>query len=357
MKRIIFLSNEAGMGGSAFYQALNIDYLLSNGNHVVLVDEKPKYTLNYVQLQNEANFRVIKARVWSGNSEINAGLKALMKSYDKTIIALSNPGVLVRNFLILKDLKNQFKTKVIITIHSGMLSMTLRRYMLEWAASFAMLFLTKVVYVSKFTKQYWHRRYPWLYLSHSSIIPNGIKIPEVNLRKDAKGKFRIGFVGRLHPEKDPKLFCEIARFARKRTDKAEFHVFGDGPLYGILKKEYSSAVIFHGRVVEQEDIYNSIDLLLVTSPVENCPYAVLQAKSYGVPTVACSVGGISEIVEAEIDGILSRDRKIESMFDAIEKCIAKYDKLTNGCLKTRSRYSIETSAKMTWGDLLPLMSS
>jgi len=351
MKQIIFLSYEPGMGGSAFYQAINIDYLLSNGNNVILIDENPEYTLNYVQMPNHDHFKVIKEKVWSGGNEINPLLKTLVKSYKKTIIALSNPGVLVRYFSILKNIRNQFKTKIIITLHSGMLSMTARRYFLEWAASFAMLHMNKVIFVSIFTQHYWKKRYPWLHISDSCVVSNGVTIPQILINRRRNGNLRIGFVGRINPEKDPKLFCEIAQLARNLRSAMEFHMFGDGPLLLKLEREYYSSIILHGLVKNQDEIYNQIDLLLVTSPVENCPFAVLQAKSYGIPTVSSAVGGLPEIIQSGLDGIVIKERTAESMLKALQEAQIIYDKLSIGCLKNRLKYSIQKSAQNTWDDL------
>ena len=55
---------------------------------------------------------------------------------------------------------------------------------------------------------------------------------------------------------------------------------------------------------KKEFIYNKINLLFVTSDIENCPLNVLEAKSYGIPTITISNGGIKEIIKNNKDGFL-----------------------------------------------------
>jgi glycosyltransferase involved in cell wall biosynthesis len=57
---------------------------------------------------------------------------------------------------------------------------------------------------------------------------------------------------------------------------------------------------------------------LTTSPIENCPFAVLESKSYGIPTLSLSEGGIREIIKNKKDGILLNN---ETSIENIEKNI------------------------------------
>ena len=43
----------------------------------------------------------------------------------------------------------------------------------------------------------------------------------------------------------------------------------------------------------------------MTSPIENCPFSVLEAKSYGIPTlIYFTKGGVDEIIKNNYDGII-----------------------------------------------------
>ena len=59
-------------------------------------------------------------------------------------------------------------------------------------------------------------------------------------------------------------------------------------------------------------------MLLTTSPIENCPFTVLESKSYAIPTLSLSEGGIREIIKNKKDGILLNN---ETSIENIEKNI------------------------------------
>ena len=48
----------------------------------------------------------------------------------------------------------------------------------------------------------------------------------------------------------------------------------------------------------------------MTSPIENCPFNVLEAKSYGIPTLCIlTKGGINEIIRDKFDGLIINSEK------------------------------------------------
>ena len=342
----MFLSFETG--GAATYQAQNINFLLSRGHQVVLVDERPEFTMSKVNGLLSSQLQIIHAPVWSSVSETSVLIATLSGSAEKIFFVLSNPVLLVRYYLVLAQAAKQGMAKVAITIHSGMLTMTWRRYLLEWAASFACLRLDDIIYVSHFTRCYWERRYPWMRWGRVRVVPNGVYLPLAVTPRRKPDRLKVGFVGRVHREKDPALFCETARLAKRQSLPFDFHLFGDGPLRAELEREYTPCVEWHGQVESTEAIYSNIDILLMTSPIENCPLALLEAKSYGIPVVSAPVGGITEITEHGVDSILASKLSAESLLFALEEAQCCYAALSQGCLKTRGQYCAESLGQVTW---------
>ena len=91
---------------------------------------------------------------------------------------------------------------------------------------------------------------------------------------------------------------KVAKNINKK--KIEFYIFGEGSIK--IKKKYANIKIY--KWTKKEKIYNKINLLFVTSKIENCPLSVLEAKSYGIPTITISKGGIKEIIKNYKDGII-----------------------------------------------------
>jgi glycosyltransferase involved in cell wall biosynthesis len=114
-------------------------------------------------------------------------------------------------------------------------------------------------------------------------------------------------VGNLVPEKDHAL--AIAALA-KLAD-ATLLVAGDGPLRAELEQRaaragVASRVRFLGSVPQGAlvDYYNAADALVLTSRREGMPNVVLEALACGTPVVATRVGGVPEVVAADVAGRL-----------------------------------------------------
>jgi glycosyltransferase involved in cell wall biosynthesis len=341
------LSYEPGTGGAATYQAYQIDFLLTHGHQVVFVDERPEFTLANVKQSSALGFRVLTAPVWANRQQTIADLNETLASTDVAVISLCNPGVLIRYYPWLIRQRRRGR-RVVITMHSGMLTMTTRRYLLEWAASLAILGLADVTYVSWFTRRYWENRYPWTRLARARVVPNGVDIPLQLPVKQRKINLQVGFIGRLSSEKDPRLYCQVARLAQTAGLPFEFCLAGDGPLRLSLEQEFGSALIWLPPLTIVSNVYSSIDLLMMTSPVENCPYVLLEAKSNGVPVVAASVGGIPEIVVSGVDGCLTAIRSPDALLAALVEAGRSHEELVKGCLENRSRYDVKHQCHVTW---------
>ena len=92
--------------------------------------------------------------------------------------------------------------------------------------------------------------------------------------------------------------------------------FGDGPLAKELKELAETKMgknplvtfEFKGHFTNTEliDYYNtnSFDLFINVSESEGLPVSIMEAMSFGIPVIATNVGGVSEIVEHEKNGIL-----------------------------------------------------
>jgi glycosyltransferase involved in cell wall biosynthesis len=119
----------------------------------------------------------------------------------------------------------------------------------------------------------------------------------------------VGGVGRLHYQKNFPLFLEVATGVCSRLPQVIFVIAGEGPERALLeemsrKLGVADRVRFLGFVKEMPELYQSLDLLLLTSHFEGTPLTVLEAMAMGVPVVASRVDGVEEVLEDSRDGIL-----------------------------------------------------
>ena len=121
------------------------------------------------------------------------------------------------------------------------------------------------------------------------------------------GVLRVGMIARMnHRYKNHSGFLRIAaQIHRNRAHQsmpdAEFVLVGDGPLRPELENEASSlglgsSAIFLGDRQDMPAVLASLDVAVLTSDSESLSNVILEAMAAGLPVVAFSVGGNSELV-------------------------------------------------------------
>ena len=81
-------------------------------------------------------------------------------------------------------------------------------------------------------------------------------------------------------------------------------------------------VIVLERVLDIEDYLQAADLGLFTSESESFGLSILEAMSFGCPSVATHVGGIPEVVQDGVSGVLVDSADAASLACAVENLIA-----------------------------------
>jgi len=162
-----------------------------------------------------------------------------------------------------------------------------------------------------------------------SVVYNGIDEGEFSPKEDKRGSwgfrkedFLIGILGRVSEEKGHFLAVEaVGRLALKYKN-IYLLVAGKGKVESALKS-FISTVELAKRVkfvdCEANDFLSSIDLLLAPSKKEGFGYSIVEAFFKGVPVVGYNVGGISEIIKDQQNGVLFYDYDSFSLAQAIEK--------------------------------------
>lgn len=132
----------------------------------------------------------------------------------------------------------------------------------------------------------------------------------------------IGYVGRFAPVKDlPLLFGAFREFLRT-SPGAHLVLAGDGPLGEELRVMAAHLGIapnvhFIGWCDDLPRLYATFDVVVLTSRNEGTPVALIEAMAAGVPVVATAVGGIVDIVQDDVTGVLVRTRTPQAVAAAI----------------------------------------
>lgn len=198
-----------------------------------------------------------------------------------------------------------------------------------------------------------------------SVIINGIDMREFKKTRNSafglkkslgirKGMRIVGSVGRLSKEKGYKYLLEAATKVLREIPDVCFLIVGDGPLRAELA-QYAKALGIYDRVVftgfrkDIKDFYSLMDVYALTSSMEGMPMAMMEAMATGVPVVAVNVGGISNIIRHNENGILlnSNDpgKLSESILYLLTNHIESAGIAANAKITIRQDHSAEKMAK------------
>ena len=108
-------------------------------------------------------------------------------------------------------------------------------------------------------------------------------------------------------------------------------VVGSGPLRAELEAEatrlgITATVHFLGRRTDVEWILAGADVLVLTSDLEGMPGVAIEAAMAGCPVVSIPVGGIHEVVEDGVTGLVLPDADPGRMAEAVAALLADVDR-------------------------------
>jgi glycosyltransferase involved in cell wall biosynthesis len=104
---------------------------------------------------------------------------------------------------------------------------------------------------------------------------------------------KLIYVGRFEWEKDPEILIRAFAHVAKYHPHWTLELAGNGPLLKpmkVLVKELSleNQVYFLGKVSDVAALYQSASILVLPSVVEGFPNTLIEAMSFGLPTVCYS---------------------------------------------------------------------
>jgi glycosyltransferase involved in cell wall biosynthesis len=167
-----------------------------------------------------------------------------------------------------------------------------------------------------------------------TVIPSAVSglpsSPEraERLRQSWGGSFVVGHVGVLDDShKGQMQILDLAAGLAESLPDARFVLVGGGPDEAQLRSAAAGLanVVFAGPVEAVGDYLRAFDVFLFPSRHEGLGSILLDALDFGIPVVATRVGGIPEIVEDSVNGMLVDVGHIEGMRDALRALYSDSD--------------------------------
>lgn len=175
------------------------------------------------------------------------------------------------------------------------------------------------------------------------VIHNGIDTAAYDLgtargavRARVRAELRIaadapvaGSIAVLRPEKDLATFVRAAQRVRAQLPAARFVLVGDGPERGVLQRQIAAlgldqAIVMTGWRADLAAILAALDVaVLCSTDVETFPLSFLEAMAAGLPLVGTRVGGLPEMVDAEVNGLLVPPRDDAELANALLRVLGE----------------------------------
>src|SRR6184192_1310044 len=136
------------------------------------------------------------------------------------------------------------------------------------------------------------------------------------------GAIHLLYVGRISKEKDLDVLAQAYRQLRSEGLPIQLYLVGDGPYLQALNKALPEAV-FTGylRGKELAAAYASADVFVFPSTTDTFGNVVIEAQASGVPVIVSDTGGPKELVEANVNGVVTKSHDVEDLARAIRDLV------------------------------------
>lgn len=173
------------------------------------------------------------------------------------------------------------------------------------------------------------------------LILNGIPVEyyqKANINREEwrekegfqKEDFLFVNIARLAPQKNQALLIEAFAKGPARHDNSKLIIVGDGEERERLEEitklhRLEEKVYFLGIRTDIPDILNASDVFVLSSDWEGNPLSVMEAMAAGKPVIATSVGGVPELIQNNITGILVPPKNVNAFSKAMLMLIENKD--------------------------------
>lgn len=160
----------------------------------------------------------------------------------------------------------------------------------------------------------------------------------------------VGTVANFASEKGYPILLEAAQTCLKEKENLWFLCVGSGPLEKGIKERAKQIpgherIVFTGSRRDIPDLLEAMDVFVLASVIEGFPNVLLEAMAMAKPVVASEVGGIPELVESGVNGILILPRDKKALAEAILALLEDSEKrvrlATNAQEKIKREFTLD----------------
>jgi glycosyltransferase involved in cell wall biosynthesis len=195
---------------------------------------------------------------------------------------------------------------------------------------------------------------------HEGIdVEHVLAAPPVNVHEAfwlPHGSPVVGNVAALVPHKGQRYLIDAAHLVVQQVPDARFVILGEGELREHLEKQVhehhlEKHVLLPGFRTDVLGCIKAFDLFVMSSVTEGLGTSLLDAMTCSRPIIATRAGGIPEIVEDEVNGLLVPVRDHHALADAIVRALkdAELRKRMGdaGLARVNERFTVERMVSET----------
>lgn len=168
-----------------------------------------------------------------------------------------------------------------------------------------------------------------------SLIPFGVDLQKFRyIPRKENDIIRIGTIRTLAEKYGVEYLIRAFALLRNKHKNIQLEIVGDGPLRLTLENladelDVKDYVVFHGFVNQNNEfekyfsLLTSMDVFTILSVLDSETFGVaaVEACACGIPVIATNVGGLPEVVDDELTGIIVPPRNVEATAIALERLI------------------------------------
>jgi glycosyltransferase involved in cell wall biosynthesis len=180
------------------------------------------------------------------------------------------------------------------------------------------------------------------------FIPNGIasrgSSPGDSVREElGLGECTlVGAVGTLRAQKAYDVLVRAAALIRPRHPDVRVVIVGGGPEREPIERliaelDLGGIVIMLGQRLDVPNVLAQLDVAVCSSSFEGSPLSVMEYMEAGLPIVATRVGGVPELIDDGVHGLLVSPNDPDALARGIEEILADADRAREMGARARER--------------------
>jgi glycosyltransferase involved in cell wall biosynthesis len=222
-----------------------------------------------------------------------------------------------------------------------------------------------VICITNYTKEAVEHEVPKTWVVPNAVDPAFLALGEKRMRRHEVKSSEIndsGFRFQVSGLESPPVILVVANIDERKNQNAfiraldplakkmsfEVRFFGGcGASY--YAREFRELIAsrpwcHYGGMLEREELrtqFEQADMLVLPTHEDNCPMVVLEAQAAGVPVIASNVGGVPDLIEDGVTGLLVNPNDPETFCTAVEKLLINNGSLSEQLARAAHQKALE----------------